>query len=181
MKCDPLIEGFSSLPVQAFLNMPLDVNGQKPWQYEPNELHFTGCPIQLFRQFRVRSIRPPTWLSNCWMDLESRLQHSVESENTCPFILIIFAAGSLSNEILDHRKVVQSCKICMLYVSLRTISFSLVVGQTIKSCDLGKLLFIAILVESSSSFVSQDEIHQQSLAKGLQNATLIAKILSNSR
>ena len=99
------------------------------------------------------------------MDLESRLQHSVESENTCPFILINFAAGSLSNEILDHRKVVQSGKICMLYASWRTISFSLVVGQTVKSCDLGKLLFIAILVESSSSFVSQDEIHQQSLAK----------------
>ena len=40
--------------------------------------------------------------------------HSVESENTRTSILIYFAAGSLSNVILDHRNVLQSCKVCIV-------------------------------------------------------------------
>ena len=48
--------------------------------------------------------------------------HSVESENTWTFILINFAAGSLSNVILDQRHGFQSCHTSILYASLRSIS-----------------------------------------------------------
>ena len=82
--------------------------------------------------------------------------HDEESENTWTFILIIFAAGSHSNEILDQRNMFQSCNTCTLCASLRSISvFTCRCTDCIKSCVHGKLLSIAILLKSSQSFLSQ--------------------------
>ena len=36
-----------------------------------------GLQNSIIRQIRVRSIRPPIWLPNCWMDLDLRFQHTV--------------------------------------------------------------------------------------------------------
>ena len=49
--------------------------------------------------------------------------HNVESENAWTLHPDqVFAAGSLSNVILDQRNVFQSGKVFMLYASLRSIS-----------------------------------------------------------
>ena len=49
-------------------------------------------------------------------------RHNAESEKTQTFILINRAAGALSHVTVDQRNVFQSCNICMLYASLRSIS-----------------------------------------------------------
>ena len=91
------------------------------------------------RQIHVRSIHPSMSLAYYWKDLDLRLTHNVESENTWTFILINFCCW-ISKEILDHRNVFQSCKICMLYASVRSINvFTSRCADGIKSCVLGKL------------------------------------------
>ena len=121
--------------------------------------------------------------------------HDVEPENTWTFILIDFAAALLSHVFPDQRNVFQSCNICILYESLRSINiFTCRCIDCVKSCVLGKLLFIAILLKSSWFFAGQDEAHKQSLVNWLQIATLsgeswkflryfpnFAKILFNTR
>ena len=99
---------------QVLVTMFLDLNGRSTWLYVPHELQFSGYQMY-FRKIHSPSVRPPMLLPSCWMDLDSRLQHA-------NFHPDHFSAGSLSNVILDHRNVFQSCNICLLYASLRSIS-----------------------------------------------------------
>ena len=99
--------------------------------------------------------------------------HNVKSKSAWTFFLINFAAGSPSNVFLDHHNVSHSCRICILYASVRSINiFTCGCTGCIRSCVLGKLSFIAILRKSSWSFVSQDEAHKQSPVNWLQIAAL---------
>ena len=138
----------------------------------PDESHSSGCQMQCFD----KSMFVPYILQFCcaayWMDLDLRLQHNVESENAWTVILISFAAGSLSNVILDQWRV-SVLQYLKLYASLRSISAcTCSCTDCIKSCVLGKLLIIAIRLKSSWFFVSRDEAHKQSLVNCLKIATL---------
>ena len=64
-------------------------------------MELLGLSNSTVRQIRVCSVCTPILMHICWMNLDSRLQHNVESENTWTFMLINFAAGSLGNLILD--------------------------------------------------------------------------------
>ena len=145
---DPRIKRFWILPVQVFLNMLLDVRSGSNWDYVPNESHFTGSQIHFLTKpcsFHSSSNVVAWLLEGCGS--ESPTQNA-ESENMWTFILIKLAAGSTQQRDSWPTK------------------------SMFKSWTLWKLFFIAILLNSSWSFVSQDEAHDHSLGKRLQIVTL---------
>ena len=102
--------------------------------------------------------------------------HNVESQNTCTFSLISFAAGSFSNVLNDQRNVFQSCNTCILYAASRWIKLCTCrCTDCITTCVLGKLLFAATRLNSLWSLLSQNEAHEQSLANWETNHSPIAR------
>ena len=70
--------------------------------------------------------------------------HNVGPENTRTFILISFAAGSLSNVILDQRKVFPAIPAHCMHLCVRSV-FALVAALTESNlCVLGRLLFCCL-------------------------------------
>ena len=137
-----------SVSIQFLLNM--DVNMILPSKYSG------VCPFKYFwKCFMISIVDAPG--NTCHMNCTSRAATSIlltnpcsfhtssnivaqlldgsgfedsKAENTRSFILINFAAASLSDVFLDHRNVLQSCSICMLYASLRS---TLVVVRTVSN------------------------------------------------
>ena len=82
-------------------------------------MNYTSRAANLdLRQIRVRSIHHPGFETPTY---------NVEPENTRSFILIKFAAGSLSKVTLDERNVFQSCD---TYLNVRSL-FALDVARTV--------------------------------------------------
>ena len=72
------LQRFWILPVQIPADVILDVKSGSTWKWVPNELHFSTCHIQFFDN----SVFVPHVLLHCllpkyWMDLDSRLQHTL--------------------------------------------------------------------------------------------------------
>ena len=103
-----------------------------------------------FRQIRARSIPHPHLLPQLLDGSGFEFPtHNVESENTWTVILINSAAGWLSNVILNQRNVFQSVRYlhmgCIFALSVYTCRCT----DCMKSCLLGKLLFVAIRLKRS--------------------------------
>ena len=120
---DQLIKGFWIFTVHVFLNMLLDVKSGRTGNTCQMKCTSRAATLYLFDKSvfvpHVLQIFVHQILDGSRFETPS---HSVESENTRTSILIYFAAGSLSNVILDHRNVFQTCKVCMLNASLRSIN-----------------------------------------------------------
>ena len=100
--------------------------------------------------------------------------YNVELENTRTFILTNVAAGYRSNVILDHRNGFPSCRICILYASLRSINiFTCCCTDCFKSFVHGKALIHRLLFHSLSrnSDVSSSERSAVMQATPVSNAS----------
>ena len=70
------------LPVQVILNMILDLNTGSTPVVRAKRIALLGLPNSIVRQIHVLSILSATSLPNYWMDLDVRLQHTMQNMRT---------------------------------------------------------------------------------------------------